>query len=115
MSRAKLRSQVERVAALLPSPPPPETTTFDRPADEAGELAREAAAVFAELVRCYREDFQLSTQEALGRASEDNAPARDRALNCLPDQFTWLDFERIARGDPEAAMRRWAEVKESAR
>jgi hypothetical protein len=99
--------------AALAAPPvgPPVT----RPADEARELAREAAAAFAGAVQTYREHFRLPAEEAVRRGAESDPAARERILHGPPDQVSWYDLDKLARADPEAAMRRWAEVKEAAR
>jgi hypothetical protein len=85
------------------------------PTDEARELAREAAAAFAEAVHAYREYWTLSAQEAVHRAGEDSGPALDHARRCPPDQVQWRDLDTISRHDPGAALQRWQEVKEAAR
>jgi len=86
-----------------------------RPADEARELAREAAAAFGELFRSYRDDWKLTAQDALNRAQSDNPAALDHARNCSPDQFQWYDLNALGKQDPDAALARWEEVKEAAR
>jgi hypothetical protein len=115
VSRAKLRDRVARAEARAALAAPPVGPPVTRPADEARELAREAAAAFAEAVRTYREHFRLPAEEAVRRVAESDPAARERILNGPPDQVSWYDLDKLARADPDAAMRRWEEVKEAAR
>jgi hypothetical protein len=89
--------------------------SLDRPADEVGELARATAAAFANLVGQYREFYKLSAKDAVERADEPCDVLLQRALTAPPDQIDWHDLDTIARTDPEAAQRRWVEIKEAAR
>jgi hypothetical protein len=89
--------------------------SLDRPSDQAEELARATAAAFANLVGQYREFYKLSAKDAVERADEPSAVLLQRALTAPPDQINWHDLDTIARADPEAAQRRWAEIKEAAR
>jgi hypothetical protein len=114
MSRSTLRQRLARAEALAPPPPPP-VGALGRPADEARELAREAAAAFGRLVQDYREHWKLSAQEAVNRAGTTDPAVVDRARTCPPDQVGWHDLDALARHDPAAAMARWEEVKEAAR
>jgi hypothetical protein len=86
-----------------------------RPADEGRELARATAAAFAEMVGFYREHYTLSAQEAIARAEGSSPAALERARHAPPDQVSWFDLDTIARHDPDAALRRWEEIKEVAR
>jgi hypothetical protein len=115
VSRANLRGRVAQAEAQAALTAPPDASPVTRPLDEARELARETAAAFAELVRSYREHLQLPAEEAVRRAGADNPAALERIRTGPPDQVSWSDLDALARGDPEAALRRWAEVKEAAR
>jgi hypothetical protein len=88
---------------------------LERPADEGRELARATAKAFAEFVEQYREHYKLSAQEAIARTEENVPHLMDRALNAPPEQVDWHDIDRIARSDPDAAQKRWDEIKEAAR
>jgi hypothetical protein len=115
VSRAKLRNRVARAEARAALAAPPVGPPVTRPEDEARELAREAATAFAEAVRTYREHFRLPAEEAVRRAAESDVAALERILNGPPGRVSWYDLDKLARADPEAAMRRWGEVKAAAR
>jgi hypothetical protein len=113
VSHAKLRRRVARAESL--APPQPSTAALARPADEARELAREAAAAFGELIASYREHWKLSAQEAVNRAGASDPATIERVLSCPPDQLEWSDFNALAKADPDVAQGCWEEVKEAAR
>jgi hypothetical protein len=113
VSQSTLRRRIARAEALAAPPPP--AGVLAHPADEAREVAREAAAAFGELVRVYRDDCQLAAPDAVSRATERGQAALDRARACPPDQVGWGDLDALARDDPDAALERWGEVKEAAR
>jgi hypothetical protein len=52
----------------LAPPPTASAGALARPADEARELAREAAAAFGQMVQGYREHYKLSAHDAVARA-----------------------------------------------
>ena len=81
---------------------------------ESGTLARETVAAFRGLVECYKEHYRLSAPEALERAREPNPAGEEHARRAPPDQVSWLDLHQLGERDPEAALRRWQEVKQAA-
>jgi hypothetical protein len=114
VSRSTLRRRVARAEALAPVPTPP-AGGLARSADEAREVAREAAAAFGKLVQDYREHYRLSAQDAVARAETAAPDVVDRARTCPPDQVAWPDLEALARQDEAVALARWEQVKEAAR
>jgi hypothetical protein len=113
VSCGTLRRRIARAESL--APPPPSAGALARRADEARELAREAAAAFGRLVHDYREHYKLSAQDALARAEAADPALIDHVRTCPPDQVAWPDLEALAQLDQDAALARWAEVKEAAR
>jgi len=85
------------------------------PADNAGDLARELAGAFGQLVEEFREFFELSPEEARSRACEPQLEQLDRILTGPPDQVSWFDLDTVARHDPEKARERWEQIKRAAR
>jgi len=84
-------------------------------AGDVGALASEMATAFAGMIECYRDAYQLSTQDAVARATELPPEAeRQRLLTCPPGSVTWHDLEALSRSYPEGALQRWEEVKHAA-
>jgi hypothetical protein len=114
MSHANLRARIDRARTIVPTAAKAESAP-GRPADEAQVLAEEAAAAFGNLVALYREDYKLSAEAAVARASDCEAQVADYALRCPPNQLDWFDLDAVARRDPAAATNRWQEIKDAAR
>jgi hypothetical protein len=92
------------------------TTMATTPAapSEAGVLAGELAASFAQMVQGYEKYFKLPHTDARQRASEVEPDGGQRILHGPPDQVNWFDLHRIARTDPDRAVARWEEIKRAA-
>ncbi len=58
--------------------------------------------------------FETSPEDCLGELSQPTENRKERALNCEPSQFTWIDFHTLNQTDPELGLQRWNEVKEAA-
>ena len=116
MTRPSVRRRLDRVEVVEgpPAVTPPPLSPLP-PADDGGDLARELAAAFGHLVEQYRRYYGLSPQEAAARAGQDHPDDDERSLTCPPDEVSWFALDGIAQRDPEAARRRWEEVKEAAR
>jgi hypothetical protein len=83
---------------------------------EAVPLAQQMHAALAEEVRKYREAMKCSPGHALSRlAGPLTAERREQIMLQPPSATTWLELEALAEADPEAAARRWEEVKKAAR
>jgi hypothetical protein len=95
----------------LPTPAP------DPSADpaELGDLAREMAAAFGEMVGDYRKHCELSPEEAHRRVAENSPESLDRILKAPPDEVSWFDLDTLAQEDESLALKRWAQVKAAAR
>ena len=92
--------------------PPP---VYPGPApQECGDLAAELAATFGRMVDGYRKFFAASAEEAARRPADAAAASIDHALNCPPDQVSWLDLYAVSQSDPEKSLARWEEVKAAA-
>jgi hypothetical protein len=98
--RSRFHHRIARAEALAP---PPSAGALARPADEARELAREAAAAFGEMVQGYREHYKLAAQDAVDRAGANEPALIDRIRSCPPDQVGWDDLEALAQQDQDAA------------
>ncbi len=93
-----------RHLAKLPSPP-----------SEAGPLACEMAAAHRRMVDFQRQQCRLSPQDALARTDEPPDPAYEHRLTtCEPSQLTWVDLHALTERDPNLAVQRWAEIRQSA-
>ena len=106
---ARAQNDAARIAAQVPLAGPAAG------ADEAAVLAGEIAAAFGELMDGYREHLKLSAREAAARADEPDPDGPQRAMQCPPDQVTWIDLHTLEKSDPALALRRWEEVKDEAR
>jgi hypothetical protein len=91
---------------------PAATPTDD--AQEAGMLARELAAAYKGLVEHYRDVWKKNTSEAVAEAEAVSDAYTASVLNGPADQVSWHGLSYLARQDPEAAARRWEEVKAEA-
>jgi hypothetical protein len=113
MTAAAIRRELASLGRMVPAE---EATLPSLPAvDESVALARELGASFGELVKCYREAWGLSPEEAVARASQTHLTDEERILRAPPDQVRWHDLDTLARHDPELSRQRWEEVKEAAR
>jgi hypothetical protein len=85
--------------------------------DEVGVLACEVAAAFGQLSESYRQYFKVSAQEAAARASEHGSTpdGLQSAMQCPPEQVSYVDLFVLEKSDPALALRRWEQVKEEAR
>jgi hypothetical protein len=90
-----------------------EVATTPAAPSEAGELAGELGKAFGRLVHAYEKHFSLSQEQAVQRATE-SPDGGQRALNCPPDQVSWIDLHLIARTDPDRSTARWEEIKRAA-
>jgi hypothetical protein len=82
---------------------------------EAGTLAREMASAFRGLVEYEREVYRQTAPEALAKVEAPvSAQYEASVLRGPADQVSWHGLEAVARKDPEAAARRWAEIKREA-
>ncbi|HEY1378081.1 MAG TPA: hypothetical protein VGF55_14870 [Gemmataceae bacterium] len=120
MTTTRRLDRLERqVAARREAAEPPVNQyaagALTRSADEARELARLIAGAFAETVGFYRDYYKLSAEGAIDRAEEDSVAAVEHALRGPPDQVNWINLDQVARHDPDAALRRWKEIKAAAR
>src|SRR5580704_1019880 len=111
----KMDDRISRVEASVKTSKTRNDGCLALPVDEAREVARESAAAFADMVRQYQVHWKLSVQEAVARAEEKTPATIERILHAPPDQVSWFDIHTIAQLDPEAAQRRWEEIKEAAR
>jgi hypothetical protein len=83
---------------------------------EAVRLAREMAKGVLEMVQFYKESDGLCQQEAVARAAAPPPPEHDdKVRRGPPEKVTWSDLESLCRRDPDGAMARWEEIKETAR
>jgi hypothetical protein len=105
---ARLEHATKQAGELIPAPPPPEA---DAPA-----VARELAKRFGEMVRHYQRAHGLTPQDAAAQAAEPLPPNMlVQALTGPPDEAGWFELESLARQDPDGFLRRWQEIKHSAR
>jgi hypothetical protein len=86
------------------------------PFEDAPAVARELARNFREMVQHYQRAYGLSPEEAVARTAEPLPPnLAEQALSGPCDDLTWNDLESVARGDPDAFLRRWEQIKQQAR
>jgi hypothetical protein len=78
---------------------------------EAGMLARELAAAYKGMVEHYKDVWKMSTPEAVAKTEEVADGYTASTLQGPADQVSWHGLDHVARLDPEAAARRWEEVK----
>ena len=97
-----------RVPAAEPPPPAPP------PEHDADQLAREAARALAEEFDRYHQAL-LAKQNYPNPADRPSDWETQRLQNSPPEDFSFSDFERLARADPALATARWEQVKAAAR
>jgi hypothetical protein len=86
------------------------------PAAEAVPLAQQMHAALAEAVSSYRQALKCSPGQALSRLAGPLTPERrEQSLLQPPCATEWLELEALAEADPEAATRRWEEIRQAAR
>lgn len=85
-------------------------------APEATPLAQELARVYQTLMRHYRDQCGLPTEDAHVRAT---APAQEatqeQLLKKAACEFSWTDLHLLASRDPKLAAREWTRIKLAAR
>jgi hypothetical protein len=91
----------------------PATETASDP-QEVGTLARELAAALKGMIEYYKDVYKLSPAEALAKAQEASDGYLASILKGPADQVSWHGLDHLARRDPQAAARRWEEVKAQA-
>lgn len=105
----RLGREVRELSATPPADPPPAA----EPDADGHQLAREAAQAFADQLARFRaaKAKDKPADPALSPDDWDLRLIRQKA----PEDFTFYDFERLARHDPAEAAARWDEVKAAAR
>jgi hypothetical protein len=78
---------------------------------EAGTLARELAAAYRGMVEFYRDNYKVSGAEAVEKTEATSDDYHASILKGPVDQVSWFGLNDLLRRDPEAATRRWEEVK----
>jgi hypothetical protein len=84
------------------------------PISEATPLAQELHSALARLVGEYRRSIGATIPAALAEAAGLAPGQEERARTVPPERLTWLNLHALAERDPEAAARRWEEVKSAA-
>src|SRR6516225_1431282 len=82
---------------------------------EAGPLAREMAAGLRELVKSYKDEYGLSTPEAVARIREGLLDEEQDVLKCPPSAVMWYHLDALFERDPQMFLQRWEEIKRAAR
>lgn len=90
------------------------TTATAGDSQEAGTLAREMAAAFKGFVEQYKAGWGVTLAEAVAQAEAPAPRYEADVLKGPADQVSWHGLAHLARTDPEAAERRWQEVKAEA-
>jgi hypothetical protein len=88
------------------------------PQVDAGDvqaLAREMATAYKRAVAAYREQLQLSAEEAHARAVEPPQPAWRSMISSQPELARWGDLSALTERAPEAAAALWQHLTERAR
>jgi hypothetical protein len=89
--------------------------------EEVIPLATELATAYQTMVTFYREQLQLSDDDADARArGVDDSPQEaqadlDRIRGRPPDQVSWFDLNRVVERNPVAMAGLWADLKAAAR
>ena len=100
------RRQLRALTPAIPADPPPEP--------DGDQLAREAAAAFADELARYRR-LHEAEPERLNPADPPEDWELDGLRSRPPDQVTFRDLGRLARVDPAEFAARWEAVKAAAR
>lgn len=82
---------------------------------ETRAFARILADNYAEFVAYYVREFELSVPDALNRVEKNSSASIDRVLNESPKQTSWHGLGALEQVDPELALKRWVEIKNTAR
>jgi hypothetical protein len=77
-------------------------------------LAQELHSALARLVGEYKRSVGATVPAALAEAAGLGPGQQERAVTVPPERLTWLNLHALAERDPEAAARRWEEVKRAA-
>lgn len=82
---------------------------------ETRALARILAGNYAEFVAYYVREFNMPVPAAMDKVEQNSSVRVDRILNESPKQTSWHGLGDLERVNPELALKRWEEIKETAR
>lgn len=82
---------------------------------ETRALARILADNYAEFVAYYVREFNMSVPDAVNRVEKNASMSIDRVLQESPKQTSWHGLGDLERVNPELALKRWEEIKHTAR
>lgn len=72
------------------------------------------ATAYGRMLRCYRDECNLSPEEALGKTESSNAHQEQRILHDEPGQVSWFNLQQLMAREPKLAERRWEEFNQFA-
>jgi len=82
---------------------------------EVRALARILADNYAEFVGYYVREFKKTLPEAIVEVEKSPSEYIDRVLKESPKQTSWHSLGSLERIDPELALKRWDEIRQTAR
>jgi hypothetical protein len=82
---------------------------------EINVLASILAEQYKAHVEVYIKELKMTPQDAQAKAAETHPTAVQRAMSLTPRDMAWLHIADLQRADPELAVRRWNEIKATAR
>jgi len=84
-------------------------------AADAQPLAQEMSRAVRRYVQAHVREFEVTPEDSLKSLEQNSEYRGQKALNCEPRHFSWMDFYTLSQRDPELGLQRWKEIKEAAR